>query len=167
MFNKEMTMTRKEAERLTHQENTLISLGFTAEEAKQLRRISMTLRRWHELECGTGEGQVSRSIERDGDEPESKPFMRVQYPTANGYHDSRYPVADRETGARKRLAAILKARNERPIQGQEWDYYGELGELQAYIQTGPRGAALYIIRPGDVPAGEDVSAYYNRGICVY
>jgi hypothetical protein len=160
-------MTRKEAERLSRQMDTLRSLGFTAEEAEALRRISMTLHRWHELECGTGEGQVSRSIERDGNEPDSRPFMRVQYPTANGYHDSRYPVADRETGARRRLAKILKARNERPIQGQEWDYYGKLGELQAYIQTDPRGAALYIIRPGDVPAGEDVSAYYNRGICVY
>lgn len=24
-----------------------------------------------------------------------------------------------------------------------------------------------ILRPGDVPDGADVSAYYNRGICVY
>jgi hypothetical protein len=176
MFNKEMTMTRKEAERLTHQENTLISLGFTAEEAKQLRRISMTLRRWHELECGTGEGQVSRSIERDGDEPESKPFMRVQYPTANGYHDSRYPVADRETGALKRLAKIIKRRNARITDDHSKDAerfihatcHAKLsGLVSAYVQGDPRGAALYIIRPGDVPAGADVSAHYNRGICVY
>jgi hypothetical protein len=36
-----------------------------------------------------------------------------------------------------------------------------------YIQTDPRGAALYILRPGDVPEGKDAGAYYNRGICVY
>ena len=36
----------------------------------------------------------------------------------------------------------------------------------AYVQKDPRGAALHILRPGDVPAGEDVSSYYSRGIAV-
>lgn len=150
-------MTRKEAERLARQAAVLQSLGFTSEEAEQLRRISMTLQRWHELECGTGDGQVSRSVERD--EKTEKPFMRVQYPSSAGYVDNRYPIADLETGARKRLAAILKRVNVQRA--------GKVGPLSAYVQTDPRGAALYIIRPGDVPAGEDVSAYYSRGICVY
>lgn len=152
-------MTRKEAERLARQAAVLQSLGFTSEEAEQLRRISMTLQRWHELECGTGEGQVSRSVERENDDGTGRPFMRVQYPTANGYHDSRYAIPDRETGAKKRLAAILARVNVQRA--------GKVGKLEAYIQTDPRGAALYIIRPGDVPAGADVSAHYNRGICVY
>jgi hypothetical protein len=39
--------------------------------------------------------------------------------------------------------------------------------LSAYIQGDPRGAALYILRPGDVPAGADVDAYYSCGIAVY
>lgn len=143
-------MTKREKERLTRLENILMGLGFTADECDKLRRISNTLRRWHELECGTGEGQVSRSIERDGDEPDSKPYMRVQFPTRTGYVDRRYPIADRETGARKRLHAMMKDRN-----------------LTAYIQTDPRGAALYILRPGDVPAGQSADAYYSRGICVY
>ncbi len=150
-------MTRKEAERLSRQSEVLQSLGFTSEEAEQLRRISRTLQHWHELECGTGEGQVSRSVERD--EKTEKPYMRVQYPTSSGYNDSRYPIADRETGARKRLAKILARVNVQRA--------GKVGPLSAYIQTDPRGAALYIIRPDDVPQGEDVSAYYNRGICVY
>ena len=158
-------MNKREAIRQTEQENTLRALGFTQAEAEQLRRISMTLRRWYELECGTGDGQVSRSIERD--EETDKPFLRIQYPTANGYVDRSYPTPDRENGAKRRLAAIIGQRNGRPaiINGQLTPSHG--GPVTAYLQTDPRGACLYIIRPGDVPEGADVSAYYNRGICVY
>lgn len=150
-------MNKREYERRSYQEDALRGLGFTFEECDKLRRISNTLQRWHELECGIGEGQVSRSVERDGEEPDSKPYMRVQYPTANGYVSRRWPIADRGNGALKRLAGIIKARN------ASWPKI----PVSAYIQTDPRGAALYIIRPGDVPEGEDVSAYYSRGICVY
>lgn len=128
----------------------LARIGIEVHDAEALRRISMTLQRWFELECGTGNGQTTISVERDGDEPDSKPFLRVQYPTANGYVDRRSPVADRETGARKRLAKIM----------------AKYPTMTAYVQTDPRGAALYILRPGDVPEGEDVSAYYSRGIVV-
>jgi len=152
-------MNRKEAARLTAQENTLYKLGFTASEAESLRRISMTLRRWHELECGIdGGGQVSISVERDENE---KPFKRIQYPTRAGYVDRRYPIADRESGALRRLSAIMAARNARnwhPIMPQP---------LSHYVQSDPRGPALYILRPGDIPAGEDVGSYYSRGVCVY
>lgn len=144
-------MTRKEAMRQTHQENSLMSLGISREHAEQLRRISMTLQRWHELECGTGEGQVTRSIERDGENGDGKPFLRIQYPSRNGYVDRRYPTPDRETGARKRLARIMS----------------NYPTLQAYVQGDPRGAALYILRPGDVPKGQDANSYYTRGIVVY
>ena len=128
----------------------LTRAGIDYADAKALRRISMTLQRWHELECGTGNGQTTYSIERDGDGPDSKPFMRVQYPSRSGYVDCRWPIADREIGARNRLAKIMAR-------------YPSLG---AYVQGDPRGAALYILRPGDVPAGEDVSSYYSRGIAV-
>jgi hypothetical protein len=60
-------------------------------------------------------------------------------------------VADRETGAKKRLAKILESKP----------------EISSYIQGDPRGAALYILRPGDIPEGKDPCAYYSRGICVY
>ena len=40
------------------------------------------------------------------------------------------------------------------------------GMLSTFVQTDPRGAALYILRGGDVPAGAYVSAYYSRGICI-
>jgi hypothetical protein len=39
--------------------------------------------------------------------------------------------------------------------------------LRAYVQTDPRGASLYILRPGDVPEGADVDGYYSRGLPVY
>ena len=144
-------MNKREIEQQRHMLNALEQLGFDYTERQQLRRISMTLRRWHELECGTGEGQTTRSIERETDEPDSKPFLRVQYPTSHGYVDTRYPIADRETGARKRLAAIMAKHS----------------SMSAYVQGDPRGAALYILRPGDVPAGVQAVAYYTRGICVY
>lgn len=142
-------MNRREAERQTMQQDTLRGLGFTREEAESLRRISMTLHRWHEQECGTDNGCIER------DEETGKAYW------LNSYTMRRSPVADRETGALKRLSAILKARNARnwhPITPES---------LDTYIQTDPRGAALYIIRPGDVPDGEDVDSYYSRGVCVY
>lgn len=151
--------TKREFERRAHLARTLQELGFTAVEVESLRRISNTLRQWHELECGTGEGQWTRSVERD-ENGEGKPFLRAQGPTAAGYSDRRYPIPDREAGAKRRLADILARRNGA-------DRKSLKASLSAYIQTDPRGAALYILRPGDVPAGEDAGAYYSRGICVY
>jgi hypothetical protein len=148
-------MTRKEAERLTIQADVLRSLGFTPEEAEQLRRISMTLHRWHERECGDGNGCIER------DETTGKAYW------LNSHTMKRSAVADREKGALKRLAAILGQRNGRPAVVNGRLNAAPAGKLTAYIQTDPRGAALYIIRPSDVPAGADVSAHYNRGICVY
>ena len=126
-----------------------MALGFTAEEAESLRRISMTLHRWHELECGTDGGCIER------DEKTDKPYWR----RATGHHGAKeYPIPDREKGALKRLKKIMVQVNLRPA---------PTAPLSFYIQTDPRGAALYILRPGDVPAGADPSAYYSRGICVY
>ena len=61
-----------------------------------------------------------------------------------------YRVPDRERGALKRLAKIME----------------RYPTLKAYVQGDPRGAALYILRPGDVPEGKDADAYYSRGIVV-
>lgn len=153
-------MTRTEAMRQTRQLEVLQSLGFTQDEAESLRRISVTLRRWHERECGTDGGCIER------DETTGRAYWR------SSESDRRYPVADRETGAKKRLAAIIGQRNERakpPACALSYgeDPNAEMRKLTAYIQTDPRGAALYILRPGDVPAGCSPDSYYTRGICVY
>lgn len=138
-------MTKQEIVRRIRQENMLMSLGFTRDEADKLRRISMTLRRWHELECGIDGGCVER------DETTGKAFWR------SSTSGKAYPIADREKGAKNRLKSIIRHRNGRTK---------ELN-LDYHIQGDPRGAALYIIRPGDIPEGQSVDSCYSRGICVY
>lgn len=155
-------MTRKEAMRQTQQENMLLELGFTRDEADALRRISMTLHRWHELECGTDRYCLVRGRMVDGEftyDDDGAPFYEFAGVSGRGRY-SRTP--DRETGAKQRLAAIIAARNSRPM-----PTYMRPGAFAAYIQTDPRGAALYILRPGDVPEGKAAESYYTRGVCVY
>lgn len=118
-------------------------IGISRDDAYQLRRISMTLHRWHELECGTETGAIERHPKT------GKPYW--YNPGAQQTHRVRWRVADREAGAKRRLARIM----------------AQYPHLTAYVQTDPRGCALYILRPGDVPAGEDVSSYYSRGVAVY
>ena len=113
-------------------------IGVSYADAEALRRISMTLHRWHELECGNDGGCIER------DETSGKAFW------LNSRSMRRSPIADRETGALKRLAKILE----------------RYPTLASYIQGDPRGAALYILRPGDVPPGCSADSYYNRGIMV-
>lgn len=117
----------------------LLRAGIAYDDALALRRIAMTLHRWHELECGTENGAVER------DEHTGKTYWY------NSVWNRRTPCTDRETGARKRLALIM----------------ANYPRFSAYVQGDPRGAALYILRPGDVPQGEDADAYYSRGLAVY
>ena len=147
-------MTKTERERITAQENTLYRLGFVPHEARALRRISLTLRRWHELECGIDGGAIERDPITD------KPLWRSQYTGAAR------PIADRERGALRRLGTIIGHRNTRIWAASGAHAVHEVA-VHPYIQTDPRGAALYILRPGDVPSGADPASYYTRGVCVY
>ncbi len=125
-----------------HQEECLSQLeriNIARQDAANLRRISMTLHRWHELECGIDGGCVER------DETTNKTYW------LNSHTMRRMPFPDRETGALKRLAAIM----------------AKYPTLRSYVQGDPRGCALYILRPGDVPEGCAVDSYYSRGIAVY
>jgi hypothetical protein len=154
-------MTKKELLRLTALENALCTIGFTSDEAAALRRISLTLRRWHELECGTDHGVIER------DEATGKPYWfnyQWSYLQANDPR-SRSRIADRETGALRRLAKIMRDVNARRFDALPNG--GEMKLFQTYIQTDPRGAALYILRPGDIPAGSRADSCYTNGICVY
>ena len=105
-------------------------LGFSYEEAVQLRRIELTLQSWAERECGDGSDWA---IERD--ETTGKPF--------NVYHvegkPRRYPIADREGGAMKRLAKIMEAHP----------------ELWAYSQGDCRGCMLHVGRKADLRTTEN------------
>ena len=141
-------MTKREWLRRDRQTDVLLNLGFTVDQAESLRRISLTLHRWHELECGIDNGCIER------DETTNKPMWH------NAMSGRLTPIADRETGAIRRLDTILKTRNATA------DAYGDPA-LSYYLQTDPRGCALYILRPGDVPDGADVASYYSRGIAIY
>ena len=151
-------MTKREALRQTQQENALMSLGFTREEANALRRISMTLHRWAEHEC-------NGVIERAGDDGDGAPYW--SNPNTGRHFVCRVP--DREKGAQKRLQAIINARNNRlRVSNAIGDVLGPATtNVEPYVQGDPRGCALYILRPGDVPDGKSAESYYNRGIAVY
>jgi hypothetical protein len=122
----------------------LQDVGINYDDAVALRRIAMTLHSWHELECGADRGCIER------DEATQVPYLTYDQPFSNGTR-GRVKIPDKETGAIKRLQAIMKR------------YPG----LAYYIQGDPRGAPLYILRPDDVPVGESMDAYYSRGIAVY
>jgi hypothetical protein len=124
---------------MTYDLTRLTGLGIAYDDATALRRIAMTLHRWHELECGIDNGCVER------DESTGKTYW------FNSVTSRRSPIADRETGALKRLARIMV----------------RYPTLSSYVQGDPRGASLYILRPGDVPEGCNVDSYYSRGVGVY
>lgn len=109
-------------------------------DAESLRRISMTLHRWHEMECN---GDVT--VSEDG-----TAYAQYGRGTAGPFLTSKIP--NREAGANKRLKAIM----------------ARYPSLTAYVQGDPRGCALYILKPGDVPAdGGRADEYYSRGLAVF
>lgn len=146
-------MTRKQAERRTMLSDALRSLGFTRDECEALIRAQQTLHTWAEHECN---GAIQR------DEKTNVPYW---YNTNTGRKLSR--TSDREAGAIKRVNKIIADRNDRDLQMfvAATESY-TLKPVSWFHQTDPRGCALYILRSGDVPAGEDPSCYYSRGIAV-
>lgn len=129
-------------------------MGFTFDEAETLRRAQMTLHTWAERECN---GEIER------DEETGKVHAFNSYTGKR----SRRPIPDRETGALKRIAAVADARNERifGLVGDDNKLVPQ-GDLIPYHQTDPRGCALYLVKTSDVPEGEGIGSYYNRGFAV-
>lgn len=157
-------MTKNEALRRARLDSYLLTLGFTDSEVSSLRRINSTLQRWHELECGDGNGMIER------DETTGKPFWISYTRRYLGANDARMrsTMADREAGALRRLAKIMRDVNERRYVGDAASTLAPYcDDLTTYIQSDPRGAALYILRPGDIPAGTSVESCYTRGVCVF
>lgn len=134
-------MNRKEAIRQTELLRKLEGFGFTETEFDQLRRISMTLHRWAEHECN---GDVE--VDEDGK------AYRVHQGFPPSWKVVRYQIPNREAGALRRLAKIL-------AQHPDFTYYH---------QGDPRGAALYLVRPDDIPVGSSLdSCYSSVGVCIY
>lgn len=134
----------------------LTALGIDLVDACALRRIAMTLHRWHELECGDGNDYASWTVARGHKkngafqyDDNGAAYLEYHSHTAKNARYTRIP--DRERGAQKRLGKIM----------------AKYPSLSAYIQGDPRGASLYILRPGDVPEGATVDSCYPRGVAVY
>lgn len=94
----------------------------TLEDARILRRAERTLQRWGEEECGNSNDHCSWCIVRD--EETDKPYREVH---PHRGESRREPIADRETGALKRIKAVCE----------------RLG-INYYHQGDPRGCALYV-----------------------
>jgi hypothetical protein len=140
-------MTKKEVMRRYWLYGAMERLGFTEEETDSLRRISNTLRAWYEKECGNEYGAIER------DEKTGIPYF---YHARARYLDPKDPryytrIPDRESGAKKRLSAIM----------------ADHPTLTAYLQTDPRGASLYILTADQLADGTPIDSCYTRGICVY
>jgi hypothetical protein len=143
-------MTKREQQVMQWRLDSLRRAGIESEDLQPLRRISMTLNRWHELECGTGNDRVTESVERD--ETTDKPYKRIQYMGAgNKWIDRRYPIADKEKGAIKRLDV----------------FRAKYSVLVFYVQGDPRGCALYAVPVASIGEGEHIESIYNRGIAIY
>lgn len=127
----------------------LMAEGISFADASALRRIAMTLHRWHELECGDGNDYASWCIVRGEKiggtfeyKDDGKPYEERHVHSQN--KPTYTPIADRERGALARLKSIM----------------AKYPALMAYIQTDPRGASLYI--------GKGLTdTNYNQGIAVY
>lgn len=114
----------------------LTRLGVSPSDTAQLLRDSALMRTWHEHEC-------NGALQEDG-EDSGKWYWHSPY---DGKRLCR--AANRYEPAKLRATRIAHC-------------YG----LTAYIQGDPRGCALYLLRKGDVPVGEDPESYYSRGIAV-
>lgn len=190
---------------MTYDLTQLTRLGIDYADATALRRISMTLHRWYELECGGDENgcisreenirwkvevkarlieharnrlncpsldktkyahgskeqalnKVAKELHQDGYEILAMNASIIEYDDGNGkpywlnsYNNRRTRIADRERAAERRLDRIMS----------------RYPTLSAYLQGDPRGCALYILRPGDVPEGAPAESYYSRGVAVY
>lgn len=121
--------------------------GFTASEFCQLRRISNTLQRWHEREC-------NEDIRRHEEGPRKGKLYGVRHELGWDckWRERRYPVRDLETGAMARLNRIM----------------ADHPAFVAYVQTDPRGAALYLVEKSKLKDGVSLDSVYSSvGICIY
>ena len=142
-------MNKQQASNYVRLVNTLAAHGLSEAEVSALLRCERTLQRWSERECGDGsDWAIEREETADG--AEGRPFL-VYHGQRFGepFRDRRYPIRDLERSALARAEKIAKAHG-----------------LTVFRQGDPRGCGLYLIRPGDVPAGQCVTGCYHRGVAV-
>lgn len=109
------------------------------EDVNALRRAELTLRGWFAQECGGSNDWQSWAIERD---PETDIPYRCIHPHSGKSYRVRVP--DREKGARARIVDVCQRNG-----------------LYFFVQTDPRGAALYVSR--EPLNGQN----YHSGVSMY
>lgn len=114
----------------------LARLGISAPHALILCRAARTLHTWSERECN---GNIQR------DETTGKCHYYYTRGPRAGDRISGPAIPDRESGALRRIAAVLQA------------YPG----LAFHHQGDPRGAPLYIYRVADLRPGADIASCYS------
>lgn len=70
----------------------------------------------------------------------------------------KWPIADREAGALRRLKLIVDARNERQA--------GATSKVIPYHQTDPRGCSLYLVRDIDLPLAYFKVVQFSDGFSI-
>lgn len=129
----------------------LTGIGIDLDDAFEIRRIAMTLRRWYEQELGSElpSKNGSSSIERH---EKDKPYLVTHFD--NGVIHRRL-IADKEKGALKRLKAIEER--------YPWHMF--------YVNTDCRGPSVYVLSPQQIEfyklTQESLEYSYNRGTPVY
>jgi hypothetical protein len=144
---KQTTMQQTKKQQTARFFDLMAENGFTYDETAALLKAERALRKWGELACGTGDGNRSVNVFRD---ESGRPFYRVQFYADRQWRESVQPKRDTEKAALAKVEAIMARKP----------------GFRAYHQTDPRGCSLYIIRPGDIEAGGNVHALYNRGIAL-
>ena len=117
----------------------LKTYGVTYDELFTLLRCEKQLNRWQVAQCNgdVSQDETTGQWYRHYERGSSRPFQTVK-------------TTDSSASAIRRAQKIAFAHG-----------------LTAFEQDDCRGCSLYIIRPGDVEAGQDVSACYHRGLAIY
>lgn len=138
-------MNKRERERITAMYSRCIEVvGLSYSQTETIRKASMALSRWCERECN---GEVER------DERTNLVYHFYDVHTITGWKRESYRVPDRETGAKRRIDAILDSA------APDWAWY---------YQTDPHGCAVYLYRKADLAEGQDINSVYSSiGIAIY
>jgi hypothetical protein len=190
-------MTQRERHEREWMQQAVERLGFTHEEFYQLRRISMTLHRWHEHECNGniqrpesrahcqqcngapwfGELAETGSCHHCGDPAplrkvsDGKPRWFSTYSIENDAKPKGYRIADREHGALRRLGKIVADANTRFwVQACKEGFSGPIGENPRFVHAYVQGdprGAALYLVPVAELRGQQIDSVYSRGVAIY
>lgn len=119
---------------------SLAHFKLSPDDIAKLLRIEKKLRRWHELQCGVDAGH--------GEEVGGEGSGKWEFVNRHG---NRSPIRD----AGKQAGKVLNA------------FTAENPDLIFYVQTDPRGCALYLLGKQQIGFGETAETVYTRGVPIF